>query len=303
MIDNNNEKVPINLAANTFLRKIPYKIYSLTNDKITTKKHTHDYMQIWYIMSGSCEHLINNKCHTLAKGNLFVLPPFAIHEIKAVEGQDIRIIGCEFLIDFVGENISLTDMDSSLFDFTYLEPFLVSTDAVLPRLHLTGKSQIKVEELLLDMLSEYEREMKYYEINIKADLLKLLAIAAREYENQGNPEHNKLYEKYRDAIFSAINFVEKNYTSKLYIEDVCKIAMMSQAYFSRLFKFKTGKTFVEYINSLRIRKAIELLRESDATATDICFSVGFNDITYFNRVFKKETGLSPIQYKHASRDE
>lgn len=300
MNNNPSEKVYVNLAANTFLRKIPFKIYSLTGDKITTDKHTHDYMQIWYVMKGSCEHLINNKSHTLAKGNLFVLPPFAVHEIKAAEGQSIRIIGCEFLIDFIGENISLTDMDSSLFDFAYLEPFLVSTDALLPRLHLAGKSQVKVEELLLDMLSEYEQEMKYYEINIKADLLKLLAIVAREYENQGNPEHNKLYEKYRDAIYSAINFVEQNYTSKLYIEDICKIAMMSQAYFSRLFKFITGKTFVEYINSLRIRKAIEMLRESDATVTDICFSVGFNDIAYFNRVFKKETGLTPKQYKHAS---
>ncbi len=53
----------------------------------------------------------------------------------------------------------------------------------------------------------------------------------------------------------------------------------------------TGKTFIEYVNNLRIRKAMEMLTTTQLAVSDICFNVGFNDTTYFNRVFRKETGL------------
>lgn len=296
--------IPFNRAAETFIKHIPFKVYCVANDKVTgTADHTHDYMQIWYVISGSCEHLINNKSHLLARGNLFILPPYITHRIKITEGETVKIIGCEFSANFINENISWTDLSSSLFDFAYIEPFLVSTESLLPRLQLTGRSQLKVEELMLDMLSEFEQENKYYEINLKANLLKLLCIVAREYDNQCNPEHHALFERYRDAINCAIKYIDDNYSAEIYIEEICKIAMMSQTYFSRLFKTITGKTFVEYINSLRINKAMQLLKDTEESITDICYLSGFNDAAYFNKVFKKENGLSPKQYRNVKISE
>jgi AraC-like DNA-binding protein/mannose-6-phosphate isomerase-like protein (cupin superfamily) len=289
------------LAKDMFSRDIPFKIYSITNHRGNSAEHTHDYMQIWYVMHGCCSHFVNGKSHTLTKGNIFVLPPFVSHEVRVEKGDSVRIIGCEFSAEFINDNIPTDNCTSSLFDFAYLEPFLVSTDAVRPRLQLTGLTQEKVENLMMDMLNEYQNEEKYYEINIKADLLKLLAIIAREYEKQDiNDDNHELFERYRDAINSAIQFIHENYTRQIYIDEVCKIAMMSQPYFSHLFKQMTGKTFVEYVNNLRIRNACDLLLESSMTISEICFTVGFNDTTYFNKVFKKETGLAPSIYRNLS---
>ncbi len=289
------------LAKDMFPKDFPFKIYSISNHQGNAAEHTHDYIQIWYVMHGCCSHLVNGKTHTLTKGNIFVLPPFVTHEVTVEKGNSVRIIGCEFSAEFINSNIPKNNCKSSLFDFAYLEPFLVSTDKVRPRLQLTGLTQEKVETLMTEMLKEYRNKEKYYELNIKADLLKLLAIIAREYEKQDvNEDNHELFERYRDAINSAIQFIHENYTRQIYIDEVCKIAMMSQPYFSHLFKQMTGKTFVEYVNNLRIRNACELLLETSMTISEICFSVGFNDTTYFNKVFKKETGLAPSIYRSLS---
>lgn len=292
----NGKAISLNRAKTTFKKPIPFKIYQLS-DLSGINAHTHDYIQIWYVMYGCCEHWIGSNCHKLVKGDIFVLPPFVVHEIRETNSDGVEIIGCEFSAGFINENLPEDGERSSLFDFAYLEPFLVSMDNVKPRLHLTGKAQAKVESLMTDMLQEYKDEKKYYELNIKADLLKLLAIIAREYENCGKTENYEIFERYRDAINSAIRYINENYARQIYIDDVCRIAMMSNTYFSHLFKQITGKTFVEYVNNLRIQKAAELLGQSDAPISRICFDVGFNDMAYFYRVFKKETGLSPSQYR------
>ena len=93
---------------------------------------------------------------------------------------------------------------------------------------------------------KYINEEKYYEITIKADLLKLLAVIAREYEKRESVESREIFDRSRDAVNNAIRYIDDNFTSRIYIKDACRIAMMSQTYFSHIFKQITGKTFIEY---------------------------------------------------------
>ncbi len=295
-------QIQFNRAEKTFSRTVPFKVYRITNSGLSGMiDHTHDYMQIWYVQKGCCEHYIDGNRHLLVKGNLFVLPPFVVHKIKAIQGEDVEIIGCEFLTDFVSKHESLSYKDSGFFDFAFIEPFLMSMEAVRPRLQLAGKSQAVVEELMQEMYHEYCNKKKYFEIIVKSDLLKLLANVARVYEESEDPKNEELFGRYREAVNAAISYIVENYNANIYIEDVCKIAMMSQTYFSYLFKQITGYTFVEYVNNLRIKKAMEMLKDFDTSITDICYTVGFNDAAYFNRVFRKETGLSPRRYRNLSK--
>lgn len=308
---NNNCQVYINKASETFKKSIPFKIYYLSNKEMSgTHIHTHDYMQVWYVNKGCLEHVVNDKRHILIKGTIFVLPPFVAHQVNRVPEEEVSILGCEFSTDFINENITFninsinySYIDSSLFDFAYLEPFLVSTENIKPGLLLNGTTQSKVESLFDEMLYEFNNEKKYFEINIKADLLKLLAIISREYEkeymNQNNGKTFELFEKYKDAINKTIIYINENYSEDLSLEDASKMSMLSQAYFSFIFKQITGKTFVEYKNALRIAKAIDLMRDKSMSITDICYVVGFNDTAYFSKIFKKDTGISPSQYRKA----
>lgn len=300
-----SQGIEVNKAAETFKPGFPFKIYSHENGRFGgTKEHTHDYIQIWYVKYGSFEHVINNVSHPLVKGNIFVLPPFIPHKIAIPSNGKVKILCCEFSTSFVNENITYNPNVQasypSFFDFAYLKPFLVMKESIKPGLQLEGSTQAKVESLYEEMQYEYDHKLNYYEINIKADLLKLLAIISREQDSQIQSPHKEIFDRYRDSIVSAVEYINKNYAGKIYIEDVCKIAMVSQPYFSYLFRQITGKSFTEYINRLRIGKAIDIMCSGNGSITDICYSVGFNDSAYFSRVFKKETGFSPLQYRNKS---
>ena len=299
---NTKYNIYVNKASETFKKSIPFKIYNLENRNLSgTSIHTHDYMQVWYVKKGCLKHTIGDKSNIMVKGTIFILPPFVAHQVDTLEGEDVNVIGCEFVTDFINENITYdlnnACIKSSLFDFAYLEPFLLSTENIKPGLPLTGNIQNRVEVLLDEMLYEFNNEKKYYEINIKADLLKLLAIISREYEKRDVEKNPEVFEKYRDAINYTLKYINENYNKEFSLEDASKMAMMSLAYFSFIFKQITGKTFVEYKNNLRLAKAIDLMKDLSLSITDICYAVGFNDTAYFSKIFKKDTGISPRQYR------
>ena len=72
---------------------------------------------------------------------------------------------------------------------------------------------------------------------------------------------------------------------------------MNRTSFCIFFKRTTGQTFVTYLNEHRIRLACQLLRQKKMSVSEICYAVGFNDVPYFNRVFKRCNGVTPRKYK------
>jgi len=95
----------------------------------------------------------------------------------------------------------------------------------------------------------------------------------------------------------AKQYINDNYTSPLTLEMIGLEIGLNPSYFSSIFKKETGKNFIDYLNAVRIEHAKQLLIENSLTVMDICEAVGFNDIKYFTKRFKKETGLSPSDYR------
>jgi len=100
-----------------------------------------------------------------------------------------------------------------------------------------------------------------------------------------------------EKLETVLEFIRQNYTSDLSREGLAAAVDMNTSYFSTLFNTYTGKKINEYIHSLRIKDAIELLNKSDDKIIDIAFSVGFESLATFNRAFKHETGSTPTKYR------
>ncbi|MMZ62398.1 Arabinose operon regulatory protein [compost metagenome] len=94
-----------------------------------------------------------------------------------------------------------------------------------------------------------------------------------------------------------MNYIEKNYNSGLQIHDVASYLGLHPNYLSAVFKQETGKTPKQYMMELRIRKASELLRQTDYPILVISKSVGYADQLTFSRAFKSMTGMSPTDYR------
>lgn len=92
-------------------------------------------------------------------------------------------------------------------------------------------------------------------------------------------------------------FLNQNYSSKIYLKQIANLVNMSQSSFNRFIKKRTGKTFIEYTNDTRITHATKFLVESDMSIGEIAYKCGFNNIANFNRIFKKSKNLTPSEFK------
>ena len=103
--------------------------------------------------------------------------------------------------------------------------------------------------------------------------------------------------KNADVIRKAIHYMRNNYTRKLVLDDVASEVCLCPAYFSKIFRREMGSGFNTYLNMLRVEKSKVLLTQSNMPLIDIAFALGFEDQSYFSKVFKRLTGMSPLQYK------
>ena len=281
---------------------LPFFITRYQLDKRNSALHRHEYMQINYVYQGKAEHEINNHRFEIIKGDIFVIPPYIPHLISAPEGCSAQIYEFEFLPQFINQGFEEIQNAESFLDFAYIEPFLVSENMVRPRLNLIGRLQIEVEAILNEVLKEYQQKKPGYVLLIKSQLLRLLVLVGREFtSNLEGSETRPIYDRHREAILTAIEYIDEHYAEDLTVEEVAKESALSFSYFSHLFKSITLKTFTEYLNGLRISKALQLLKETDKKVLDISYEIGFNSVNHFNRVFKQRIGIPPLSYRKIYR--
>jgi len=99
-----------------------------------------------------------------------------------------------------------------------------------------------------------------------------------------------------------LQHIGRNFTRDLREADLAKLSRRSVSTFSRSFRKHTGMTFVQYVNSLRVELACQHLSQADLTITDICYAVGFNNVSNFNRQFLAAKGMSPSKFRTVRRD-
>lgn len=103
--------------------------------------------------------------------------------------------------------------------------------------------------------------------------------------------------KNSEFVKKAIQYISKKFAEPLTLEEVANHVHLNPAYFSTLFKQSTGSNFKEYLNMVRIEESKRLLSNTDYSLIDIAIAVGYEDQSYFSKVFKKYTGLTPKQYR------
>lgn len=268
-------------AVKVKLREMPHFTYPW---------HFHPEYEILYVIEGTGTRFVADSIEEFQSGDLTLigstLPHFWRSDEKYLNSGGklkVKYIVIQFPNDFLKDEIA-----------NYPEYHLIGN--LLERASrgirfspdFTRKFANKIVKISKN--SGFERIIQLQEllqVLAKTEDYKLLAGELYQQEN-----HN--FSNFR--LTKVIQFLNTNYQRKIELEKVADIANLHPSAFCRFFKEKTGKSLSEYLNDMRIGYACRLIIEGKMSVSQISFESGFNNLSNFNRTFKKHTGFTPTNY-------
>jgi AraC-like DNA-binding protein len=133
---------------------------------------------------------------------------------------------------------------------------------------------------------------------MQLELQKILILLERAYEKKQTKAEPSLDPKAVQAVEKIQKHLLTHFTENLSPEKISQLVHYSWDHLARLFKKRTGYQIREFLAEVRIREAAKALRQSDAAIIDIAFHCGFNNLSYFNRLFKQLYGTTPVHFRH-----
>ena len=264
------------------------------------KIHTHDFIEIVYVYDGKGYHIYNNVTYPVSKGELYIInsrTPHCFYPTDKSNSEHLVVYNLCFLPEFISSiNIHLPILveltDIMLYKSLYPDEIIYSPD-----LKLSGSMRTEIEQLYEKMYLEFtSKGINYVEL-LRLSLCELLLKIHRFYQqNHASPESAVI--KYRQQLIpDCIQYLRENYSKKVTIEELSNNFFLSKSYLSSLFKKATGSGVVEYLQHIRIERACELLTNTTLSITEISTQVGYTDYRFFNKSFKKITGVTAHEYR------
>lgn len=256
--------------------------------------HYHQEYELHYIVETHGKMYIGDYIGNFAPNSLVLVGPSLPHNwVSEVEaGQVIPVR--DLVVNF---NHKLIENSEAVFpEMQGLRPFWQRAKFGI---EFTDPTVISASKALLDEIAQstgFRRLSRFW------TLIELLAASDQYRILSGSSFQSKMDQKILRQMSTAIEYILDNYDSNIAQEDVARLVDMSTTYFSKIFKKTTGHRFIAFVNHYRINKACELLAHSDEPITNICFSVGYNNIANFNRQFFSLKQMTPSDYRKSASD-
>lgn len=235
--------------------------------------HWHEHIELLYFSHGECDFICDGKKYAVRPGDLIVVNSTEIHSYTTQSMLDYQciLIYPSFLADTGFDNLQIES-------------------------HIRGDAVI--DSCFLELTHEYNEQAPGADMMIKGIVYRLMAHLKRKhtYSIMTKRAHDARESRLRH-LSTVMEYISTNYTEKITTEMLSKMCFISEAHFCRLFKKAVGKSATEYINEYRVQKAAILLKNTDESISGIASRVGFDDLNYFSRVFKRHLGLSPVKYR------
>jgi AraC-like DNA-binding protein len=254
--------------------------------------HYHKEFELLYVLKSYGKRYVGDSAEDFTDGDLVLLGSNLPHFWKSApayydKNNNLRVNA--IVVQF--PNI-LSEMDSDkLPEFNNIRELFKRADRGV---HFS-KPAVSVIGSGLKNLPNLEGFERYIEF------MKILQIMAttKHYRLLASPATKQIMPTGMDSrLERVLNYLTFNYTSEQNLNDLAQQISMNPSAFCRYFKEATGKTIVEYIHEMRVGYACKLLMERGKTISEIAFECGFNNISNFNRIFKKKIGHTPSNYQN-----
>lgn len=265
---------------NTLLCSIP-----LDFDKVPL--HWHDEMEIIYIKKGHGYVTVDFKQYKVSGGTIVLILPGQLHSIEQYDDLSMEYENIIFQVNML---LPRTEDTSSI---NFLRP-LLNGQITVPSMFSMVHPHYEAISACIDACDEIcKTKPEGYDLYIKGKLFEFFYILSNRCRNEKNPRTAKSLDKMKTIL----KFIETNYMQKISVAEIAEQVEFSESHFMRYFKETMGTSFVDYLREYRLTMAARLLIASDATILSIAEEVGFDNLSYFNRAFKKHYGVTPSQYR------
>lgn len=259
--------------------------------------HAHEFFELVFVESGSAEHVMDQISYELHTGDVFVIEPSVYHEYTASDSQETTVYNVLFHLDFIRSDLQSLLEVSSFVHLFYLTPFLRHTSNFVPYLSLSVEELTLLTQYLDLLLRESREQESGYELASKTLLINTLIFLSRCCEKQ--PKIAEAIQKPDPTMEMILAFIRDNYQHPLNVKHISTSFGMSVTSLTTKFKQHTGMTVLEYKHQMQINEACHRLTNTDDTILNIAHTVGFDDLSFFYRVFRRMKGMTPAHYRAA----
>jgi len=254
-------------------------------------EHTHDYVEVVYMCAGQTTHIVNGKPITLKQGDLLFLGQSATHEVYKAQEEDVAV---NFIVlpDFFATTLTAIGEEE-----TPLRRFLVDSlcgqDAGVGYLHFrvaqVPEVQNLVENLILTLMGGSGSKRKISQMTMSLLFLELT-----------NHAEALFYPENEDAVaVKILRYIDREYANGS-LAEAADLLHYDIPWLSREIKRKTGKTFTRLVQEKRLAQAAFLLKNTDRTVDEIALAVGYENTSFFHRLFQKTYGMSPRHFRNGA---
>ena len=275
------------MAKGSYMKRIPAFVQMSTrrnNDNL----HSHDYIQLWYILRGNMAHQIGDTVHYLNPGDCAVVLPFVNHHPDSFVSEETPLI---LALDFNDRFFH----DYGINFFSYYRKYANFEGKAIPDVrHFSKEEKPIADKLAENIFNEFS---KHKHMNFKK-----LAMHCRDFFefyclDSKNVTASYAIQKRAYAIERAVHHIAKNYRGRISIDELCQVSDMPYNTFTRNFREITGKTVVDFVTRVRLNHIFLDLAFFDKSIDEIARDNGFSNGERMAHVFSSLLGFSPSEYR------
>ncbi len=259
------------LARRSFKNNSIY--YFRRKSALTTKLHWHDYYEFEVLVNGRGQNYINGRTYDIESGSCYFLSSNDVHKLDVRQNESCDLITVQFLDGFVGDG--------------YINKILNSSDCAVKLDEKDLMAMVDIFEII-DRETQSGNENPLVVSRLFESMLEIYLhrLALKEQD-----------EKYPSHIQRAIIYIQTHFSENPTLSDVAKEVFLNKNYFCALFGRCVGKSYKEYLKSVKLEHAARLLCATDLAVTDVASRSGYGSISNFNRDFKGYFGTSPVKMR------
>lgn len=267
----------------------PIELYHIdkTYPNYEMSSHWHSEIEIIRVIEGSMNIKLNNKLYPVSEGDIIFVNTETVHGAEPID----CVYEC---IDFHIEFLAVENSGCKYF----VEEILNNEISVFETVDRKYEEYYSAVD---EVFSLMKNKSSGYKFKVIGALYYLFGVIIDNHlYHQVGKDLSVAEDKSVAKLKNVLSYIRSNYDSQITLNDISTVAEMSPKYFCSYFRNMTRRTPIEYLNAYRIEKASRKLLGTDMSVTDIAFSCGFNDLSYFIKTFKEIKGITPAKFRKGS---